>query len=434
MPVMGCIYQKVLLIRVTFRSSDHPTSYMPVTPPNLEYFPNSAYARELRGGSANMRFEAALEAAYRIVHLRRVRLRVRIWHSINLVLALLFTADQVQNDGVSNAFSVAHWSALLPSAVALFWLSWSRRYERFYLAFASVLTAVFGALIGAFVAFAIFKGKSEQLASLTIILFGAFFFAGLLFRQALVSAVIPLVTFASAAYAAGLPPLWLLKTLTIMAVAGAIAAIVYRDVEQSYRRNFLEAAFIGELVVRDGLSGLINRRAFDEHLARVWQQAIREQRSVALLMIDVDHFKLYNDRWGHQAGDMVLRMVAKVVQEFARRPMDLAARYGGEEFAVILYDLTFSHVHFLADRLRETVQDLALDAEIPTGQQITVSVGIGFVTPGIGRSAEGVVQLADEALYEAKAAGRNCIIAKGAEQHVFLITGSFNKADKVTAA
>jgi len=126
-------------------------------------------------------------------------------------------------------------------------------------------------------------------------------------------------------------------------LASSIAAIVYRDVEQSYRRNFLQAALIGELVARDDLSGLMNRRAFDEHIVAVWHQAARDQRPVALLMIDIDHFKGYNDRRGHLAGDFALRSVAKVIQGFARRPLDLAARYGGEEFAVVLYDLAFSY-------------------------------------------------------------------------------------------
>jgi diguanylate cyclase (GGDEF)-like protein len=147
-------------------------------------------------------------------------------------------------------------------------------------------------------------------------------------------------------------------------------------------------------------------------------------------MIDIDHFNEYNDQWGHQAGDHVLRSVSKVIQGFARRPLDVAARYGGEEFAVILYDLGFSHAQYLAERLRESVQSLARESEIWTGPEITVSVGVGFAVPSVSRNPEGIVQLADEALFAAKAAGRNCIIAKGAEAYVFMDTGSFNKGEK----
>jgi diguanylate cyclase (GGDEF)-like protein len=377
-----------------------------------------------------MRFEGSLEAAYRIAHLQRVRLRVRVWHSVNFVLAMLFTADQVRRTGLWNAVSVAHVFELVPCAIALVWLAWSRQYERWYLPLAGVLVAIFGALIAIFVALALLNGQYEQLASLMVILFGAFFFAGLMLRQASLAAGFTLVAFTVTAYAVGLPLAWFLKSVVIMTVASGIAAIVYRDVEQSYRRNFLEAALIAELVDRDGLSGLMNRRAFDEQLVLVWNQGIRDRRTVALLMIDIDHFKGYNDQWGHQAGDHVLRSVAKVIQGFARRPLDVAARYGGEEFAVILYDLGLSHAQYLAERLRESVQSLARESEIWTGPEVTVSVGVGFAVPSVSRNPEGIIQLADEALYEAKQAGRNCIITKGAEAYVFLNTGSFNKAEK----
>jgi diguanylate cyclase (GGDEF)-like protein len=377
-----------------------------------------------------MRFEASLEAAYRIEHLQRVRLRVRIWHSVHIVLAVLFAADRVRRTGFWNALSVAHVCVVVPCALALVWLSWSRQYERLYLPFARVLVAVFGALIAVFVALSLLKGKDEQLASLTVILLGTFFFAGLMLRQAFVAAVFALMAFACTAYAAGLPSVMFIKSMTIMTLAGGIAAIVYRDIEQSYRLNFLKAALIGELVVRDGLSGLMNRRAFDQHLLFAWHQAIREQRSVALLMIDIDHFKGYNDQWGHQAGDCALRGVSHVIQGFARRPLDLAARYGGDEFAVILYDLPFSHAQYLAERLRESVQNLANEAELWTGPEVTVSVGVGFAVPSISRGTDSAIRLADEALYEAKKAGRNRVIAKGAEPHIFLDTGAFNETEK----
>jgi diguanylate cyclase (GGDEF)-like protein len=416
-----------------FRVKLH-SHHMPLKHPGLEDFPDSAYAQELRRGPANMRFEFSLEAAYRIAHLRRVRLRVRIWHSVNMVLAVLFTADRVRRTGMWNGISVAHVAALVPCALALGWLAWSRLYERLYLSFARVLVAVLGSLIAVFVVLALLNGEDEKLAALTAILFGTFFFAGLMLRQALVAASLTLIAFACTAYAAGLPLAWFLKSMVIMSLTTGIAAIVYRDVEQSYRRNFLDTGIMRELVSRDGLSGLMNRRAFDEHLLCVWRQAIRDQRPVALLMIDIDRFKGYNDKWGHQAGDFALQNVAKVIQGFARRPLDLAARFGGDEFAVILYDLAFSHAQYLAERLRESVQNLSHEAKTWTGPEITVSVGVGFSLPGGRCNSEGVVRLADEALYQAKAAGRNCIIAKGAETYTFLNTGALRKIEKPRTA
>jgi diguanylate cyclase (GGDEF)-like protein len=403
---------------------------MPTNRLNLDDFPNSAYAHELRRGLGDLRFGAPLEAEYRVAHLQRVRLRVRIWYSVNVVLSVLFTADQVRRAGLWNALSLAHVGALVPCAVALVWLAWSRHYERLYLPASRILVTAFNVLIAVFVAVAVTGGREEQLASLTVILVGVFFFSGLMFRQALLTAAIMLVAFAAAAVAAKLTAAVLLKGVVILSITSGIAAIVYRDVEHSYRRTFLEDALIGELIARDGLSGLMNRRAFDEHLLRVWQHALRDQRSIAVLFIDIDHFKQHNDKWGHQAGDLALRSVAQAIQGFARRPLDLAARYGGEEFAVILYDMTLAHIQDVAERLREAVQNLRRTpreaAAGPTGAEVTVSVGVGVAIPSIGRTSQGVVQLADEALYEAKQKGRNRVVVRGTDAYKLLDTGAFN--------
>ncbi|MDP8984083.1 MAG: GGDEF domain-containing protein [Pseudomonadota bacterium] len=115
------------------------------------------------------------------------------------------------------------------------------------------------------------------------------------------------------------------------------------------------------------------------------------------------------------------------MQGFTRRPLDIAARYGGEEFAAILYDLAPHHVMDIAQRLRESVQKLEVRPPDPdrAAANVTVSVGVAIVTPAIGRTPEGAVQLADEALYEAKAAGRNRVVLKGVEAYQALDTGAF---------
>jgi diguanylate cyclase (GGDEF)-like protein len=395
---------------------------------NLDSFPDSAYAHELRRGLGTLRFDSPLETEYTFAHLRRVHLRVRVWFSLTLALAVFFTANQVHREGAWNLLSVAHWGVLIPCTGALVYLAWSRLYERFYLPAARILVPLFCVLISVFIAIALTHGKDEQLAQLTVNLVAVFFFAGLLFRQALLSSAVILIAFAVAAIAVGLPSPIFVKSMVIMSLTSGLAAIIYRDVEQAYRRNFLEEALIRELVSRDGLTGLMNRRGFDEHLLRVWQHAFRDQRPLAVLMIDIDHFKGYNDQFGHQAGDVAIRSVAHAIQGFARRPLDVAARYGGEEFAVILYDLAFPHIVDTAERLREAVQNLKMVSDARNTEAyagVTISVGVGVAIPTIGRTPEGAVQLADEALYEAKQAGRNRVIAKGLEAYRLLNTGTF---------
>jgi diguanylate cyclase (GGDEF)-like protein len=198
-------------------------------------------------------------------------------------------------------------------------------------------------------------------------------------------------------------------------------------VERQLRTSFLERGLMGEMVARDGLTGLKNRGAFDDHFPRLWQQGLRDRRSIALLLIDVDHFKAYNDRYGHQAGDHALRRVAQVVQGFARRPLDMAARYGGEEFVVALFDLSVEYVRDIAEQLRKSIQSLDIAHEdSPTAPCVTASIGVSVVRPKVGRSPEGAVQLADESLYSAKRSGRNCVMLVDCDYELFA-TGSFRR-------
>lgn len=160
----------------------------------------------------------------------------------------------------------------------------------------------------------------------------------------------------------------------------------------------------------DGLTGAVNRRGFDDHLAREWLRAQRAGRPLGLLLIDIDHFKTYNDACGHQSGDECLRRVAASVHTFARRPLDIAARYGGEELAVVLYGATSERTMEAAEQLRSAIERLRIDhPESPTSPFVTATIGAACVRPSGERSPAGLVQLADEALYAAKQNARNTV-------------------------
>jgi diguanylate cyclase (GGDEF)-like protein len=406
---------------------------MPAPALKLDNFPDSPYADELRRGAPYGRFADALEAEYTAAHLQRVRLRVRVWFSVIFFVSVLFTLDQIRRDGVLDPYSMLHWAVHLPCIAVLAALPWTRFYQRHYMSAVRILMPVIGILIAIFIALAIADGREESLAALTVILIAVFFFVGLPYRQALPTAILILAAYALTAMAAGVGSTMLIKTLAVLVLTTVIGAVVFRDVEQSYRRSFLETALLGELAAHDALTGLMNRRAFDEHLLRVWQYGLRNHCSIAVLMIDIDYFKQYNDVCGHQGGDAALHRVAQVIKGFARRPLDLAARYGGEEFAVIMYDLALPHVHDTAERLRQAIHNLQIRRPTADGTavtEVTVSIGVGLAAPTIDRTPAGVVQLADEALYEAKNAGRNCVIVKGIEEHRLLETGAFNSRGK----
>lgn len=162
----------------------------------------------------------------------------------------------------------------------------------------------------------------------------------------------------------------------------------------------------------DGLTGVANRRSFDETLAREWRRAQRSGRPLSLLLGDVDFFKQFNDACGHQAGDTCLQAVAKALAKEIRRPGDMLARYGGEEFAAILPDTESAGANLLAEAMRRGVEALAIPH--PTSSVspvVTFSIGVATLTPGLGGDQKRLIGQADEALYDAKHGGRNRVVA-----------------------
>ncbi len=161
------------------------------------------------------------------------------------------------------------------------------------------------------------------------------------------------------------------------------------------------------LSLTDGLTGLSNRRAFDTQLADEWQRARRSGTELSLLFIDIDHFKHYNDRYGHAVGDEVLRKVARCIGAHVRRSSDMAARYGGEEFAVILPTTPVAGAVALAERIRTSTRNLNV---VNSGSQtglVTISIGCATATPHVGGSPEALLEAADAQLLVAKASGRD---------------------------
>jgi len=197
--------------------------------------------------------------------------------------------------------------------------------------------------------------------------------------------------------------------------------------EKTSRLRFLEAGLLREMVARDGLTGIQNRRMFDQHMERVWLQALRENVRIAVLLVDIDCFKDYNDRYGHQAGDECLRAVAVSLSQCARRPLDFVARYGGEEFAVVLYEASREYLAEVLTRIQRSIAELNIPHDASrVASRLTVSVGAALIVPSPNRTPDGLVQLADEALYSAKEQGRNRVVVMEAE-YLALCTGRFEK-------
>lgn len=167
---------------------------------------------------------------------------------------------------------------------------------------------------------------------------------------------------------------------------------------------------LAALSTTDSLTGIANRRHFDEFLLNEWRRATRSRRPLALAMLDVDWFKAYNDHYGHQAGDTCLQAVARLLQTKVSRVSDLAARYGGEEFALIAAETDMDTMRVLAEEIRAALESSALPHTASPLGRVTVSLGVAVLVPAADLSPEDLLRRADAALYCAKAQGRNRVV------------------------
>jgi diguanylate cyclase (GGDEF)-like protein len=166
-------------------------------------------------------------------------------------------------------------------------------------------------------------------------------------------------------------------------------------------------AKLQRLSATDGLTGIANRRMYDELAIREWRRCERMKKPLALVMIDVDHFKLFNDKYGHQVGDECLKAVASQVGKAAPRATDLAARYGGEEFVLVLGETDTDGAKWIANRLRQQVSDLNIPHYATASRHVTISCGVAAVIPEGKYSLDVLLKSADHALYQAKETGRD---------------------------
>ncbi|MDX8405808.1 MAG: diguanylate cyclase [Mariprofundus sp.] len=187
-----------------------------------------------------------------------------------------------------------------------------------------------------------------------------------------------------------------------------------KDLEKERRKLAAANLELEKLSSLDGLTGIANRRYFDTTFSREWQRAMRETESISLIMIDVDHFKLFNDGYGHQAGDDCLKQVALALKQVSQRPTDMVARYGGEEFVILLPGTHSRGGLQIAEGMRKAVEALQIPhAHSSTDAVVTVSLGLATILPMLKHEPGALIKTADEALYAAKREGRNRVIANG---------------------
>jgi diguanylate cyclase (GGDEF)-like protein len=394
-----------------------------------EDLPNSPHARQLRAGFPWLTFDGELEAEFRRRSFDENLLHTRVNLCLAILIVIAFSAMDAMVLGaeLDRIPSKIHILVIIPVLLICLLASFSANRHRFHAPLTLLAMTVFGLSVAAIEIVASHGGNSLLMPCFILSIVFVYFMSGLIFYHAVAANVIVMLVYLAVGTALVLPGREFSYSAMAIVAANIFCASVTYMHEKTSRLRFLEACLLREMVARDGLTGIQNRRMFDQHITRVWQQAIREKERVAVLLADVDCFKDYNDRYGHQAGDECLRAVAVSLSQCARRPLDFVARYGGEEFAIVLYEASREYVAEVLTRIQRSIAELNIPHEASkVASRLTISIGAAFVLPAANRTLEGLIQLADEALYCAKEEGRNRVIVMEAEYHT-MRTGRFEK-------
>ena len=354
-----------------------------------------------------------------------------LWLSMGITLLLLFGPGPIADyrammlaaDQMS-LFETARNGVIVPTIALIFIAAYSRYYLRWYQTVAQAVILIHIACL-TWLAILVHRQGYSVSVWMAVAIIGVFHGYGLNQVQALRTGVIATFGYIAGCYLSGMASAqWYFDTVLLLFVlAGGIA--IHAALMAANRAQFQSSLALSEFAQRDALTQLHNRRAFDERVDLLWNQAARTKSSIGLLLVDIDYFKNYNDTEGHLSGDTCLAKVAAIIARSAQRPMDMVARFGGEEFVILLFDIDQETLTQVAEATRANVATEALShPNSPIASTVTVSIGGACVIPDIKRSVRGVIQLADEALYAAKKQGRDRVIIYGKE-HQTLVTGRF---------
>jgi diguanylate cyclase (GGDEF)-like protein len=371
----------------------------------------SAVARTLKSGFALLRFPRELEDEFRLANRAASRRWVRMSLCVALSTVLGFAVIDhrlLVGPGLDGG-DLIRFGLQLPCVLLMLLATSERLYSRWYQPGIQVAAPLFG--IGGVLL--VVQSVDAQMAligsRMVLIAFFFYFMLGLSFYVAVRTNLLMMAAHGIAALGGAIPQDIATYQLFVLLCANVIGAAGAYALEHATRTAFLDRRMMAEVALHDGLTGLLNRAAFEEQIRRVWDQGIREQAMLAVIMIDIDHFKAFNDRYGHQAGDTCLRDVAEAVRRAARRrPLDFVARYGGEELIAVLFGAERAHAEGVARAICEAVANLRIPhIASTTHPYVTVSVGAATIQPQRGSSHDATLGRADAALYAAKAQGRD---------------------------
>ncbi|MEE9570433.1 MAG: diguanylate cyclase [Gammaproteobacteria bacterium] len=384
---------------------------------------SSPFAAQLRQGFANLRFSGFLERDFREILVRQNLVRGRIASLI--LLAILFAVTildwAVGGSPAVELNSLLRFGMALPGLVLIVLATWLPTLQHHYSQIAAISVTLLGLVVIYNSQTAAAGGDSYLAIGLILVILYVFYvclFPGLRFRVSTSIGSSLVVAYFALRLWMDVPSQELAYSTAMLVAAVMLSGLASYNLEYVLRTSFLETRLLNEFAERDGLTGLYNRRMFDDFMRRIWRQSQREDIPLEIILFDIDYFKIFNDLYGHQAGDDCLRKVAGCIAQSAKRPFDFAARYGGEEFVLVLYGPPAEHGRTLPEQIRLDVMNLGIPHEGSAVEDvITVSVGVALASRGSRRSLAGTIQIADEALYEAKQTGRNRLVCKDTAEY-----------------
>ena len=391
------------------------------------------YRSQLNG----LRFQEEIEAAYLVFNRPNFLLGLRIGALFSILINICFFFVDRQIDALNphlGWLNVWRFAIAIPFFAITLAGSFAIKSDRAlnYLAYAGVTGG--SILVMALMVPAPSSVNDYYWASLNIVVLYPFILMNMCYRFALASGVSVLAVFIIGANSVvSMSHGGFLTAMGVLAIAFGVGVVGGYILERFKRSDFLQRYLAQQAVNNlqrtnmkleslshiDPLTDIPNRRFFDTNFEKEWARCRRDKLPISLLIVDIDRFKLYNDSYGHPAGDHVLKQVAKCLKKAVRRPADFVARYGGEEFAVVLADTDESGVTRTAERILEGVRDLHISHDCrEAGEEpyVTVSIGASCMIPAKNNNLDLLIELADKALYEAKRGGRNRLVKKDSRE------------------
>lgn len=375
--------------------------------PSLEWVnQDSAYLRQLRVGFARLRFAPQLELLFRRYHTAANLYRMRGAVMVSCVMWLLFSLlDYASMPAEFRLHSLALRLLIFPLLLGTWWATFRPEWRHRLQLLAGICALACGLAVAGVIWIARQHAFALPYEGIILITVFSYFLIGLRFRTAAVCGWLIFCAYLAVELNTGLPAKVLIYNAFFLGGTNFIGSFGCYFLEYSERETFIAQGLLEDIAERDFLTGLLNRRAFSEQANRSWRQALRARQPVAVLMLDVDFFKAYNDHYGHGAGDLALQTVA--------RALAVLARYGGEEFIGLWVDVSQASILALAEAIRADVQALALTHQYSAAAtEVTLSIGIAYLLAPQPGALEEAQRLADVALYNAKEQGRNRVVLK----------------------